>query len=285
MDLKKIITTNVLVVILCLMTACSEDDTFQESQLNTSTPVLSELDLYIRDNFVEPYNIDVIYQWNENIVDFNRFLFPPIEERVRPALEVVRKIWLDSYTELGGEDFVRLDAPRQLLLVGGRNFNQSGTILLGIAEGGKRISLFETDLVDVTDLANITRFIQTIQHEYVHILNQTKPFDEENFGAITPSEYTAQWFNTIDADARELGFLTAYARNNLIEDFAETVTTLLTNSDEEYNALIDSIVSEEARERIREKEAMAVAYYREQWDIDLYELQAVTAKNTQEIIN
>ncbi len=283
--IQRAIKAVLAVMLLILIGSCDEDGSLGESQLNTETPDLSELDEYIRSNYVDTYNIDVLYQWNENVVDYNRFLFPPTEEQVQPVLEVVKKIWLDSYTEIGGEDFVKLVAPRQLLLVGGRNFNRSGTILLGIAEGGKRITLFETDLVDVKDRGNITRFISTIQHEYTHILNQTKPFDEQGFGRITPTEYTAQWFNTSIADARELGFVTDYARNDVVEDFAEMVNIMLVNSNEEYNAIVDAIANPQARVDIRAKEAMVVEYFDTQWGIDFYELQAVTARNTQEVIN
>ncbi|WP_025613927.1 substrate import-associated zinc metallohydrolase lipoprotein [Cellulophaga baltica] len=275
----------VAVIAIVILSSCSQEDSFEGSNLDTSAPKLTALDTYIRTNYVSAYNIDVLYKWNENVVDNNRFLFPPIEENVQPVLEVVEKIWLDSYTEVGGADFVKLVAPRQLLLVGGRNFNRSGTILLGLAEGGKRITLFETDLVDVSDRANITRFLSTIQHEYCHILNQTIPFDEEGYGRITPSEYTAQWFNTSIAEARELGFISDYSRSSVVEDFAEMVNFMLINSNEEYNAIIDGISNVEARESIRNKEAIVADYFDKQWDIDIYELQEVTARNTQEVIN
>lgn len=276
----------IVVITTAFFGACAEEDnSFSESVLDTSTPVLTDLDNYIRTNYVSTYNIDVLYEWDENVVDNNRYLFPPLEEKVQPVLEVVEKIWLDSYTEIGGDDFVKLVAPRQLLLVGGRNYNQSGTILLGLAEGGKRITLFETDLVDLTDKENITRFLSTIQHEYCHILNQTIPFDEDGYGEITPSEYTAQWFNTSIVDARELGFISDYARSSVIEDFAEMVNYMLINSNEEYNALIDAITDEEAKENIRAKEAIVADYFLKQWAIDIYELQEVTARNTQEVIN
>jgi substrate import-associated zinc metallohydrolase lipoprotein len=92
----------------------------------------------------------------------------------------VQKIWLDSYKAIAGADFVKTIAPREFVLVGGINLNTTGTITLGLAEGGQRITLFETDNVNKKDRANVKRFVQTIQHEYIHILNQTRPFDEKN---------------------------------------------------------------------------------------------------------
>jgi hypothetical protein len=53
-----------------------------------------------------------------------------------------------------------------------------------------KITLFETDNVNKKDRANVKRFVQTIQHEYIHILNQTRPFDEKTLAKITPTGYT-----------------------------------------------------------------------------------------------
>ncbi|OAD43112.1 hypothetical protein LPB303_13575 [Polaribacter atrinae] len=161
-------------------------------------------------------------------------------------MQVVKKVWIDTYTELGGEDFVKIIAPREMVLVGGTNLNPSGTRTLGFAEGGKNIVLFETDLVDVKNKSQVTRFIQTIQHEYTHILNQQVRYDEEAFKQITPSGYTAQWFNPANEEERfdianSLGFITDYARLNEGEDFAEMVETILTNNAEDYQEIIDNI--------------------------------------------
>jgi hypothetical protein len=49
-----------------------------------------------------PYNINVQYKWNQNLVDNNRFLAPPLQSKVQPALEIVQKIWLDSYKAIAG---------------------------------------------------------------------------------------------------------------------------------------------------------------------------------------
>ena len=184
-----------------------------------------------------------------------------------------------------GENFVKLIAPREIVLIGGINLNPSGTITLGLAEGGKRITFFNTDLVDLKDKEELTRFVSTIQHEYTHILNQTVPYDRETYEAITPSGYTAQWFNESIATARELGFITDYARSNEDEDFAEMVTALLSNSNAEYNAIIDGISSNQAKTDIRAKEALVVEYFKTEFNIDIYELQRVAAENVLKVLN
>ena len=173
----------------------------------------------------------------------------------------------------------------EIVLVGGFNINPSGTITLGLAEGGKRITFFNTDFVDLKDKEDLIRFVATIQHEYTHILNQNIPFDREIYEEITPSGYTAQWFNSNDNDSRELGFISAYARSNEDEDFAEMVTALLSNNNTEYNAIIDAITSEQAKTDIRAKEAIIVKYFKTEFNLDIYELQRVAAENVEKVLN
>lgn len=224
----------------------SNEEPITESNLDLSTPNLNATDIWLRENITIPYNIDISYKWDEGRVDLNRFLFPPTLENVIPVMKVVKKVWIDTYAELGGEDFVKHIAPREFVLIGGSNLNPSGTRTLGFAEGGKNIALFEVDLIDVKNKESIKRFIQTVQHEYTHILNQQFRFNEESYAQITPSGYTSQWFNPGNRTERfdianKAGFITDYARLNESEDFAEMVETILTNNATEYQAILDNI--------------------------------------------
>ena len=268
-----------------LLGSCTGDEPLKDSQLDLSTPPKTALDNWIDTNYLLPYNINVQYKWNPNVVDNNRFLYPPIQAKVQPVLEIVQKIWLESYKAVAGPNFVKNIAPREFVLVGGVNLNTTGTITLGLAEGGKRITFFETDNVDKKNRANIKRFLRTIQHEYIHILNQTKPFDEKSMATITPTGYSSAWYNTSDAVALEEGFLTAYAKSNINEDFAETAATILVSSKAEYAAILAAIVSPAARASIKSKEAIVVKYYKDAFNIDLYKLRDEAEKNTNDVIN
>ncbi len=275
----------VLLSAVVLLGSCAGDEPLKESQLDLSTPPKTALDNWIDTNYLLPYNINVQYKWNPNVVDNNRFLYPPIQAKVQPVLEIVQKIWLESYKTVAGPNFVKNIAPREFVLVGGVNLNTTGTITLGLAEGGKRITFFETDNVDKKNRANIKRFLRTIQHEYIHILNQTKPFDEKSMATITPTGYSSAWYNTSDAVALEEGFLTAYAKSNINEDFAETAATILVSSKAEYAAILAAIVSPVARASIKSKEAIVVKYYKDAFNIDLYKLRDEAEKNTNDVIN
>jgi substrate import-associated zinc metallohydrolase lipoprotein len=266
--------------------SCSDgSDAVGESQIDTSTPILNDLDIWLRSNFVTPYNIEVLYKWDINDTDIDRFLHPPLQSRVQPVAVALQKAWIEPYTQVGGANFIKKIAPRQFTFVGSFNYNpNSPTITLGIAEAGAKITLFNIDFLDFTDINSIKQPLKTVQHEYAHILNQNVPIDPA-YGLINPEDYSAQWFNREDDEARELGYITAYASSQESEDFVEMVSEMLTNSKTEFDALVNGITSDRARSIIRQKEAIVVAYYKTNFDIDIYELQALTYAGTQELVN
>ncbi|EJL63355.1 zinc-binding metallopeptidase [Flavobacterium sp. CF136] len=285
MKILKQYRTLLFVAGILTFAACANDDQLGESQLDYTQPEKTALDNWIATNYLNPYNINAQYRWNQNTVDNSRFLFPPMVESVQPALEVVKQIWLDSYTTVGGYDFVKKIAPREIVLVGGVNSNSNGTRTLGIADSGQRITLFEVDYLDTNNRANVTEFIHTIQHEYVHILNQNKPFDEQAWQKISPGDYTGTWHLEVLQNSRNLGFVTNYARNNIIEDFAETASTILTSSKAEYAAILNSITNPIGKAKLQQKEAMVVQYYKDAFNIDFYALRDEAEKNTTIVVN
>lgn len=284
MKIAKIYKAAVMSGVLFLA-SCAHEDQPKESWLDFSAPNKTVLDKWIDVNFLDPYNIHVYYIWNQNLVDNNKYLFPPKGEKVQPAMEVVKKIWVDSYSTIGGADFVKKIAPREFVLVGGVNLNTNGTVTLGLAESGQKITLFQVDNLNKKNRANVTQFIHTIQHEYVHILNQTKPFDEQAWAKLTPSNYTTSWYTASIASSRNLGYITSYARLSIYEDFAETAATILTSSKAEYDAILAGITDATAKANIKAKEALVVKYYKDAYNIDFYVLRDEAQKNTDFVIN
>lgn len=322
--MKKTYYIFLVILVIGLIKACNPTEKeLTNSNLDINTPKLNTTDKWLRENFVYPYNIEVTYKWDEGRVDLNRYLRPPTLENVIPVMNIVKTIWLDTYKEVAGENFVKKIAPRELVVIGGYNLNENGTRTLGFAEGGKNIVLFEADLINLKRKKDVVEFIRTIQHEYTHILNQTVRFDEEAFKKVTPENYTAQWFNEDIDDSNKLGYITNYARLNHIEDFAEMVATLLTNSAQEYATILknikETIIKNAVRKAIeklgrnptqeqiriatdaatitatpeankavnliQQKEKLVANYFKKDLGIDIYELQQVTYKNTLEIIN
>ncbi|WP_282124514.1 zinc-binding metallopeptidase [Algibacter mikhailovii] len=280
---------NIKIYLVCVIAlsymACSDgSDSVGDSQIDTNPPILNTLDIWLRNNFVQPYNIEVLYKWDINDTDVDRFLHPPFEASVRPVANALQKAWIEPYTTVGGPDFIKKIAPRQFTFVGSFNFNpNSPTITLGVAEAGTKITLFNIDFLDFTDINSIKQPLKTVQHEYGHILNQNIPFDV-SYGQINPENYTAQWFNRTDEEARELGYITAYGSSQEGEDFVEMVSEMLTNSKADFDAIVDGIVSDNARSIIRQKEAIVAEYYLTNFGIDIYELQDLIDKATQDLV-
>ncbi|MFC2532277.1 MAG: putative zinc-binding metallopeptidase [Capnocytophaga ochracea] len=256
-----------------LLVACNRKETLSDkSVLKTKVTAQTELDTYIYNNFQKPYNIIVTYNWKDSDFEFNKFLYPPTESKIKPMLEVVKKVWIDSYSEIAGANFIKEVAPRQISLVGGYNVNENGTITLGFADSGMKITLFNVDQLDLTNHVGTRQYFHTIQHEYCHIINQKKPYSTE-FGKITPN-YTSVWANYSNDEANELGFITNYARANDVEDFAEMTSTMLGMSKTAWDAKVEAITDTKAKEAIRKKEEFVVAYFKSEWNIDFYALQA-----------
>ena len=261
------------VLALSLAACNNKENLSSESVLKPRTTAQTALDTYIYNNFQQPYNIIVTYNYIDADFEMGKYLYPPTESKVQPMLEIVKKVWIDSYTQVAGQDFIKSVAPRQISLIGGYNMNSDGTITLGFADSGMKITLFNVDQLDVTKHAATRQYFHTIQHEYCHIINQRKPYSEE-YGKITPSDYTANLYNVRLADANKKGFITPYSMLNDIEDFAEMTSGILSMSKTDWDAKINAI-PEEGRKLIRKKEAFVVAYFKSEWNIDLYRLQEV----------
>ncbi|HIB8181840.1 TPA: substrate import-associated zinc metallohydrolase lipoprotein [Elizabethkingia anophelis] len=292
-----------LLLLFVIISSCRQDnDKLGESVLVDQLPYTpNETDVWLKENFETPFNITALYRWEPQYVDYNRYLFPPRVTSVQPAMEIVKRMWVDTYsnTNVAGDDFLKKLAPREIILIGGVNKNKEGTITLGLAEGGVRFTLFQTDdLIDkITDRNAsldskkdvIRQFIHTVQHEYVHILNQNKAYDEKALQAIVKGgglgQYKSDWYSDNDNEAREKGFITAYAQSNIGEDFAEMASFMLQYSRSEYEAIVNNIKEAKAKNLIRAKEQLVVDYYREKFGINFYNLVEESDRNSQIVFN
>lgn len=268
--------------------ACDNDNDLRPSGFDVSEQPKGVLDQWIYDNYTKPYNIEATYKWNQAFGYYDKVLTPPKEENVKPALQMVKKIWLDSYADAAKEKekFVKGIAPRQFHLIGSYNVNNDGTITLGEAGGGARITLFNTNYVKNNDLESVRQFVHTVQHEYVHILNQTRDFDRVAWAEISKGGlYTSSWYLYEDPESNALGFVTSYARSNYDEDFAETASFILMKTKAEWEQFLAELTSESGKKDILAKVDLVVAYYKDEFDIDFWELRDHAERNTNDVVS
>ncbi len=262
---------------LCLsfLTACDKEEL---GSPDIHIPVfdydaLSGTDKYIYDNYTVPYNVEVVYRWNQGDAspdDMRKNLVPPREEQVKPFLEMIKQVWVDTYTEEVGRQTLRSYIPKQILLVGSASYNDDGSTMEGTAEGGRQIVLYSVNDFDFK-IGQIQSYAHVMHHEFAHILHQNVEYDSE-FEKITPS-YSSSWMQMNDDMARNRGFITAYASSSANEDFAEMVSIMLTRSPEEWKGMIENAGNAEAVQALRRKEALVTAYMKNNWSVDMAEFQ------------
>ena len=271
--MKKII----IFAALCLsfLTACDKEDL---GGSNIHVPefdynALSETDKYIYDHYTVPYNVEVVYRWNQGDVssdDMRKNLVPPRESQVEPFLEMIEKVWVDTYTAEVGQQTLRSYIPKQILLVGSASYNDDGSTTEGTAEGGRQIVLYSVNDFNF-ELEQIQSYAHVMHHEFAHILHQNVEYDAE-FEKITPS-YSSSWMQMNDETARSKGFITAYASSSADEDCAEMVSIMLTNSPEDWDNMIENAGNAAAVEALRKKEAIVVAYMKNNWGVNMKDFQ------------
>lgn len=285
-----------LILALAVFASCKKEDDLGDV---SSIPGLggdswepTEIDNYIKDTFTIPFNVTAKYKYDQGELDFDKTLTPPREEKIKPVLSTIKKVWIDNYVAEAGKAFMQTYIPKFFVLVGSANWNTDGTITLGTAEGGRRIVLYVLNDFRIkgmtgyvpSDSINIKMMFHTIEHEFGHIMHQTVLYPQE-FKRISVGDYTSNWNNIADSTANEKGFISAYAQSAPDEDFVEMISIMLTEGKARYDAFVNNIKSAEARYKLRQKEAIVVNYFKDVWKINFTSLQTRTRNSINALIN
>jgi substrate import-associated zinc metallohydrolase lipoprotein len=86
-----------------------------------------------------------------------------------------------------------------------------------------------------------------------------------------------------DAQARELGFISAYSRSADGEDFVEILSHYITYTDSEWQNLMNSIKSAQAKEYIRLKVQSVSGYMKNTYGVDILKLREEITKAISEV--
>lgn len=276
--------TFLLICGFALVTACYPDE-------DVVAPVkeqpLSEepLDQYIQQNFIDQYGVAVRYEFVDRYVDQNKRVTPPKLDMVEPMLDFLTAFWIEPFTNVAnGTRFFKAHVPAEIVLIGSTMYNADGTVTLGTADAGARITLTEVNFIDIENRDWVFRQLGTIYHEFAHIVHQRYNLPP-NWQEISPQGYTSagSWFNLTEDEALERGFVSPYGTSSFNEDFAEIVAFLLFRpdfytrfiDDETCADDVDCLERNEGRTRLRRKYNAILEHYKQNTGVDLLQVRAI----------
>lgn len=270
--------------LMLVATSCYEDEGV-ESPVKTVTPSTDPIDIFIQSNFIDKYGVAVRYKFIDRYIDQNKRVAPAKREVVEPMLNFLMQFWVEPFISVpNGRSFFEDHVPAEVIFIGSPIFNDNGTVTLGVADAGARITLTEVNDIDVANQEWVFRQLGTIYHEFAHIVHQRYNLPT-GFQEISPDGYTSlgSWYNLTDEEALQRGFVSPYATSTFNEDFAETVAFLLydpafyeTYINEEPNCTTaDCVARNEGRAMIRSKYNSVLSHYDQVTGVDLLEVRAI----------
>ena len=239
--MKKYIKYIVLTAIVSLgMTGCKEkldeESIFKDVPVLDSTSYTYQFDKYLYENYQLKYNIAFQYKLDDESTDMNYNLVPVSYDKAQIVAHAIKYLWLDVYGTQMGEEFLKLYAPRIINVLGSPAINAAQqTETLGVAEGGVKITLYNMNDIDLSNMKWLNKYIfHVMHHEFSHILHQTKSFPKE-YEQISAGLYDSQsWQYRSDEEAYALGFVTPYSMSEAHEDFVEVISSYITDTRETW---------------------------------------------------
>jgi hypothetical protein len=236
-------------------------------------------------NYVNPYNIDFKYrlEFKESNTDYN--LTPVSYDKAVAMAKLVKFLWIDSYIEVMNDsrDFVCSYCPKMIFLVGSPAYDQ-GQITLGTAEGGIKVTLYN---VNSLNLANINIedlnfwYFKTMHHEFAHILHQTVEFPKDFYDISSGKYFGSGWLNITNEKALQSGFITPYGGSEVHEDFAEILSSFITNNKEWWDAKMS--IANNGASTINLKLEIIRTYMKNVWNVDIDKLRDIIQRRSSQI--
>lgn len=269
-----------------VFTSCEKDEIDRStSVIIDSDHVENDFDRWLYHELVLPYNIEVKYRYEDIESDMDYQLVPADYQKSVQLTHLMKYLCLEAYDEItGSKDFMRSYFPKMIVMTGSAAWQNNGSRVLGQAEGGRKITLFEVNEMDPTNIALLTeQYFHTIHHEFAHILHQTIPYDP-SFDQISGSMYRGDncfdYYSNSDALAQQDGFITAYAATEGAEDFVEIISMYVTNTPEYWENVMAT--AGDGADIIERKFDIVFDYMNDTWNINLNTLRGIVQRRSVE---
>jgi len=277
-----------------ILISCSEKEEFGPSIFDTNTnsnPISASysFDNWLKESYLIPYNLDFRYKLEDVGSDQDYNLAPTSFSKSQEMAKLVKYLWFDVYAKIVSPEFLKQNGPRIIHLIGSPAYNPlSGTILLGTAEGGLKVTLYSCNDLNVNDVDMLNEYyFKTMHHEFAHILHQKRNYPIE-YNLISKGEYNPLgWQERTDSEAASLGFVSPYGGSQVREDFVEIIANYLVKSDAQWDSILvmaskngldyqnkplpdDGI---DGKAVIEQKLAIAKKWLHDAWNIDIVALR------------
>ncbi len=240
--IKKYISAFVMMSALAMgFTSCSDDD-FTETIFPDQSEELDpnsatyKFDKWLKQNYLDVYNLDFRYKMQDVGTDMNYNLVPATYQNAQDLALLAKHLWFDVYNDVVGPNFLKEYGPRIIHLIGSPAYDPStGTITVGLAEGGIKVSLFRVNALDLNSPDQLNEYyFKTMHHEFAHILHQTKTYPAK-FNTISVGKYDgSNWQDRQEGVVLSCGFVTPYASSAYREDFAEIIANYIVKTDAQW---------------------------------------------------
>ena len=268
---------------LATLISCSSDDLSSTSIFQDTPKEGTEFDNWLFENYVMPYNIELKYHLEDKETDFQYSLVPAYTDKSQKVAHAVLYCWLQAYDEVAGVTFTRTYVPKIIQLVGSYAHNKKGTVVMGTAEDGLKVTLYAVNYFK-TDKSTLNNYFQIMHHEFTHILTQNKDYDTE-FRNISDKDYiTGEWSTKYESEALAAGFINAYAMSEYNEDFAETLSFYLIYTPDQWQQKM-KLAGEEGAAIIEKKLTIIRSYLKSAWDIDIDNLRDVLQRRIDDVVS
>jgi len=284
----KRIAYNIAAGLLCCtlataLTGCQGDELSSQSVMtDDGLQYHDPFDDWLYMNYTVPYNIRLKYHMEDIESEYEYTLAPADYDKAVKVAHIFKYTWLEAYDEICGVDFTRRYVPKVMHLVGSAAYARNGTIMMGQAEGGMKITLYAVNQLQLNHTF-LDLYFHTIHHEFAHILHQTKDYPPD-FEKISEGRYVSgDWYLETDQHALQTGFVSAYAMSEPREDIAELTAEYITH-DADYWQKLMSNAGQQGAAIIGMKLDILRAYMLSAWNIDIDELRDIIQRRVDDVI-
>ncbi|MDR0546580.1 MAG: putative zinc-binding metallopeptidase, partial [Dysgonamonadaceae bacterium] len=242
----KKITTALCLTLFVFFSSCEKDNEFTKSIFEDEPEEAAAFDRWLKANYLESYNLAFRYRMQDVGSDLEYNLVPASYEKSKQIAILIKYLWFDAYGEVVNPDFLKEYGPRVIHLIGSGAYNpRNGTVKLGTAEGGVKVTLFSCNDMDPNNMKQLNEYcFKTMHHEFAHILHQQRTYPKvyETFSAghYDPS----YWQERSIEQAASLGFVSPYGSSQPREDFVEVIANYIVKTQEDWDSILDMAAHE-----------------------------------------